>query len=86
MKFPSENFISTSEIFLVLIDMLQCIHMVLTDRITLQCIQEEEAHFGKKRKFKDQKSFSFADFHDGATMVSTEWKLESHVKQLQKRY
>ena len=39
-------------------------------------IQEEEAHFGKKRKFKDQKSFSIADFLDGATMVSTESKTE----------
>ena len=50
MKFPSENFISTSEIFLVLIDMLQCIHMVLTDRIIMICAchQQELASINDK--------------------------------------
>ena len=30
--------------------------------------------FGKKRKFQEQKSFSFGDFHNDAKMLSEEWK------------
>ena len=34
----------------------------------------KKPQFGKKRKFREQKSFSFADFHEDAKMLSEEWK------------
>ena len=34
----------------------------------------KEPQLGKKRKFREQKSFSFADFHEDAKMLSEEWK------------
>ena len=34
----------------------------------------KEPQHGKKRKFREQKSFSFADFHEDAKMLSEEWK------------
>ena len=34
----------------------------------------KEPLFGKKRKFRQEKSFSFGDFHDGTKMLSEQWK------------
>ena len=44
-------------------------HLVLFDHW-----HAKEPLFGKKRKFRQEKSFSFADFHGGMKMLSEEWK------------
>ena len=39
-------------------------------------IKKKKSVFGKKQKFQERKSFSFADFHDDAKMISDAWKAE----------